>query len=278
MLKQVHDCFGDVVSFITNTTDIVTANKSKLLELLSDPTKSTQLQVELAITVDVGEAFVKATYNLEGDGPLALTAYENICFLSSFASTMHYPNTAAVARKLSCYNQRVYQQMYDYALSCAKPAYDYFKLKFYNDLKVPMNAFKAARFFDPAKVYELKPTSTDIDDLKVFPFLTQPVLEGLKAELPLYLSKAEGVSTEMMKLQWWQSHQEELPRWSNACKQVLLIQPSSAAAERVFSLLNNSFNERQNSSLEDYIETSIMLQYNSLGKPYQRHSNLALLN
>ena len=46
---------------------------------------------------------------------------------------------------------------------------------------------------------ELKPTSTDIDDLKVF-FFTQSLLEGLKAELPLYLSKADGVSTEMIKL------------------------------------------------------------------------------
>ena len=51
--------------------------------------------------------------------------------------------------------------------------------------------------------------STDIDDLKVFPFFTQSILEGLKAELPLYLSKADGVSTE---LQCWQSHEEELPR------------------------------------------------------------------
>ena len=53
--------------------------------------------------------------------------------------------------------------------------------------------------------------STDIDDLKVFPFFTQSILEGLKAELPLYLSKADGVSTEMI-LQCWQSHEEELPR------------------------------------------------------------------
>ena len=42
----------------------------------------------------------------------------------------------------------------------------------------------------------------------------------------------------------------------------LLVQPSSAAAERVFSLLQNSFSQRQSSSLEDYIETSLMLQYN----------------
>ena len=48
--------------------------------------------------------------------------------------------------------------------------------------------------------------STDVDDLKVFPFFTQSILEGLKAELPL---KADA---EMIKLQWWQSHEEELPR------------------------------------------------------------------
>ena len=61
-------------------------------------------------------------------------------------------------------------------------------------------------------MYELKPTSTDIDDLKVFPFFIHSILEDLKAELPLYLSKADGVSTEMIKLQWWQSHEKELLR------------------------------------------------------------------
>ena len=47
-----------------------------------------------------------------------------------------------------------------------------------------------------------------------------------------------------------------------AFKLVLLVQPSLAAAERVFSLLQNSFSQRQSSSLEDYIETSLMLQHN----------------
>ena len=46
------------------------------------------------------------------------------------------------------------------------------------------------------------------------------------------------------------------------CKTALLIQPSAAAAEHTFSLLNNSFKEDQAAALEDYIETSIMLQYN----------------
>ena len=63
-----------------------------------------------------------------------------------------------------------------------------------------------------------------------------------------------------MLVNWWKN--PELPQWSSACIAMLLLQPSSAAAERVFSLLNDRFNERQRSSLEDYIETSIMLQYN----------------
>jgi hypothetical protein len=45
-------------------------------------------------------------------------------------------------------------------------------------------------------------------------------------------------------------------------KKLLLIQPSSAAAERVFSLLN-SMSSQQGNSLEDYIEASVMVRYNS---------------
>ena len=38
---------------------------------------------------------------------------------------------------------------------------------------------------------------------------------------------------------------------------------SCAAAERVFSLLENSFTKRQERSLQDFVSLSIMLQYNS---------------
>ena len=37
---------------------------------------------------------------------------------------------------------------------------------------------------------------------------------------------------------------------------------SSAAAERVLSILNQSFGDQQQLALEDYIETSLLLQYN----------------
>ena len=45
---------------------------------------------------------------------------------------------------------------------------------------------------------------------------------------------------------------------ASAVKKVLLVQPSLAAAERVFSILNSSFNDQQEHTLVDYL----MTQYN----------------
>ena len=44
--------------------------------VFSDRQKYEYLQLELAVVIDAGEPFVKATYNLEGDGALAFKCYE----------------------------------------------------------------------------------------------------------------------------------------------------------------------------------------------------------
>ena len=72
-----------------------TANKSNLLKLLSNPTESTQLQMELVTAVDVGDVFVNATYNHK-DVPLALSTYKYMSFLSTSTTTVPYPNTADI--------------------------------------------------------------------------------------------------------------------------------------------------------------------------------------
>ena len=66
----------------------------------------------------------------------------------------------------------------------------------------------------------------------MIPSLTSDaVLEGLKHELPTYMAIADGVSTQVDKILWRKNHKNELPNWSRACKLVLLIQLSSAAAK-----------------------------------------------
>ena len=139
------------------------------------------------MTVDAMEPFVKATYTLECDGPIALTAYEQISTLYSHISTAYYPNVNALARHQSEGISSREQQLLAYwcwPKQCVTPAYTYLKAKFDNDLKPTLDAFKAAHFFSPSKVVELKPTATDIDTLKSLPFCnSEAVLSDLKSEV-----------------------------------------------------------------------------------------------
>ena len=124
---------------------------SNLLELLSNPTKSTQLQIELAVTVDVGDILLR-----QSDVPLVLSTYKHI-FLSLIATTVHYPNTAAICYMIT-------------------------SIEFYNDLEVPIDAFKTSIYiFYPARVCKLKHTNIDIEDLKVFLFFILLIRDNMKA-------------------------------------------------------------------------------------------------
>ena len=47
-----------------------------------------------------------------------------------------------------------------------------------------------------------------------------------------------------------------------AARIVFAISPNSASCERVFALLKNLFGEQQMSALADYVQASLMLNYN----------------
>lgn len=125
-------------------------------------------------------------------------------------------------------------------------------------MKPALEAFKAARLVSPFRLNEINPSVASLDTLTAFPFLGSEI-PTLKQELPLYQAAAQDVDCSHDPLLFRKNH--ELPTWAKAARQVL-VQPS-AALERVFSLLRNSFGERQNTSLQDYIETSLMYQYNN---------------
>ena len=75
---------------------------------------------------------------------------------------------------------------------------------------------------------------------EAFPVLSGRI-EDLKRELPSYLAKVDDVSSEVDKLEWWKKYTNQLLHWSAACKLILLVQPSSAAAERFFFAVNELF-------------------------------------
>ena len=55
------------------------------------------------------------------------------------------------------------------------------------------------------------------------PFPWQLIMNGLKAELPIYMAAAEDVSisTQEKKVERWYDHKEQLPHWAT-------VQPISA--------------------------------------------------
>ena len=260
-MKQLLDLFGDIQPFLESNTDISPATRAKLLSMFSDEQQKSYLMVELAVTIDAAMPFVKATYSLDGDGPLALTCYEAISALNAAARQAYYPNLQAVAHTVSFGDSDAEQELIVYAKSCVQPGIAYYFQQLSSSTKEPLKAFKAARPFSPYKLQEVKPSTGAIDAFVSFHFLSSNI-SALLEEFPLYIAAAEDVNISYDPLQFWKQHENDLPAWSQAARQILLAQPSSAASEQVFSLLRNSFGERQHSSLQDYIEASLMLQYN----------------
>ena len=126
-------------------------------------------------------------------------------------------------------------------------------------------AFCSARLCCPVQVQQLHSTAASVEELRRFRFLdNDAIIQGLTAELPRYLAVADGadLQTEEEKLQWWSRNEANPPNWSSVVKKVLLVQPSSASAERVFSIMKNFFTNQQDAALEQTVEASVMLCYN----------------
>ena len=174
----------------------------------------------------------------------------------------NYPNVQAVVRNIAKTTEQQLKWI-KYARQCIKPALDYYKEHLQADIiSTHLKAFKAARLFDPHYLNKVKPQSVALTTLSVFPFVTEPLLSDLKQEFPLYVAAAEDISSDCETLMFWKQHANNIPKWKEAVAKIILLQPSSAAAECVFSLLKNSFGDQQLSALEDYIETSLIIQYN----------------
>ena len=178
----------------------------------------------------------------------------------------HYPNTTAVAREIAGGNAVTYNQLMTQAKACIQPGLNFYQQKFSVQFRTTVRAFKVARLCCPMQVQNLNPTAASVEEFRNFPFLdNDTIIANLARELPDYLAAADGVvmANEEEKLAWWAAHSDTPPHWAGVVKKLLVIQPSSASAERVFSRLKNAFNAQQDNALEDYLEPSVMIRYNN---------------
>ena len=63
-------------------------------------------------------------------------------------------------------------------------------------------------------------------------------------------------------LKWWRINNPPFPTWAKAARIIFAMAPSSAASERVFSLVKSMFGKEQLSSLADFVQGSVMSRYN----------------
>ena len=101
VMHRVMLYFGDIAPFLEENPELSPATRGKLLEMLQNTSIQAHIQTEIAGIVDADEVIVKATYSLEGDGPLAFHCFEILSTLSAGIQVAHYANLQAIAQMLS---------------------------------------------------------------------------------------------------------------------------------------------------------------------------------
>ena len=144
------------------------------------------------------ERFVKATYTLEGDGDVVFIAYQKLEQLKALIHVENYATITAAVQELFPLNPVLQYQWFNYGLhQCLQSAFRYFLNIMTTDSTISQSValFKAAQLFSPRYIKTSRPTSTDVDWLRVVPFLiSNDVIQSFKDELPDYIAKANSTT------------------------------------------------------------------------------------
>jgi hypothetical protein len=144
---------------------------------------------------------------------------------------------------------------------------------------------RAAGYFDPTST---TPPSKDgvvrvVEGFRVFKrhavFKVLP--PKMETEIPVYLALINAIPLLERRLDvdgndtfdigaWWRAAAVQLPSTFLALRAVMANSPNSAPPERVFPILNDTFDDDQTQSLSDYVELSLKLQYNERGRKRAR--------
>jgi hypothetical protein len=113
--------------------------------------------------------------------------------------------------------------------------------------------------------------------LRKLPFVTGFERQELMKELVAYRSEARDADNTVPILEWWRNKKAELPNWYALTKRALLIQPSSAGVERVFSVLKRvmSKNSSKKGVLMDKWQIALFKGVNEKDRVQSKHKSLS---
>ena len=140
---------------------------------------------------------------------------------------------------------------------------------------------KAACFFNPLHVLATGAVSeADVEGLSAFRFATHPRLapkiQEMKSEIIAYNTLVKAVKPAAQRLDaegkdtfdlgaFWRENEvgKGVDAFAFVLRAVLAHSPNSIPPERVFSILNDTFDDDMDRAHADYIELSLQLQFNS---------------
>ena len=155
------------------------------------------------------------------------------------------------------------------------PVIAYFEDRIFVKMADDVELYKTCRYANPMAVKQLLAANAfdvvefthAVQSLRRFP---QNTIDGMVTEIPNYLVRVNGVlqvnssPNDQMAFtkRFWSLNRDGFPFLIQFIRYVFTLTTSSAAAERAFSILKNSFGEQQTQALEDYVQLSCMFQYN----------------
>ena len=133
------------------------------------------------------------------------------------------------------------------------------------DFEAFMKIIRAADIFNPwvAVTVEAAKAMEYLEDLTLIRVATAEMVRKLKDEWGNLVLKAGGSEEKDDTLAFYKEHNSGeggLQMFAEVAQILAVLPTSSAACERVFSLLRLMFGKRQDSSLEDYLKTTSKLQ------------------
>lgn len=136
-----------------------------------------------------------------------------------------------------------------------------------------MDILKICRLTSPFTFKRLKPTFAELKSaIEGVKFFDKKDIASMMSGYTEYVRLAEEipplkvdatVSDELEAIvAFWRTNAHQLRKLNLFVRYCFTIQCSSACVERVFSILKNSFDDKQKLALEDYVQLSLMRQYN----------------
>ena len=247
------------------------------------------IYIQLAVVVDVSRPIREATYLLEGDGPLCFLVSEILqtcsLSLSDRIDTMDFPNIKRLIDKFTADGHRppdptlplqrkndCKEAWIQYCRVLADPCYRYFNDKVMNHPALEL--YNATLFGNPQNMANYPCSARDLRQA-VAPLVPKLIEEGLVdrmvQQLAAYkmvadVAKDWGNFTYQERLKciekFWTVPRKNMEAWQEFAWTCMLLQPSSACVERAFSILKYILTDQQFHSLQDKIETSLMLRFN----------------